>query len=326
MDRHTAGAVVGAVALIVALAGCTPAAEGGAEEEELSPLNRYLSAAWGGDLSEEEQIESMEKDDAAREELIAQCMTEEGFEYIPASSTGSISFSSDDVYQPDSREWVAQYGYGMINYPGGDEQAEPAEEYVDPNQDYISSLSEAEQTAFYEVLYGPPTPAEEMNEDGSYEYEYDWTTAGCHGWAQHEMEGDDPTTSDEHKPLMNALNDFYTGLATAPELADVNVAWAACMDEGGYPGFSAQSDAQMSISDELNAYYENQTEWLEDDPALAELGEREIELALVDLECRDKTDYRAKSTEITVALEEQFIDDHQAELDAFVAAAEQAAR
>ncbi|MFF2634082.1 hypothetical protein ACFVR6_14465 [Microbacterium sp. NPDC058021] len=324
MYRHTAGAVVGAVALIVALTGCTPAAGGGAEEEELSPLSRYLSAAWGGDLSEEEQIERMEKDNAEREELVAQCMTEEGFEYIPAPNTGSISFASDNVYEPDSQEWVAQYGYGMINYPGGDEAMEPSEEYVDPNADYVSSLSAAEQTAFYEVLYGPPTPEEEMSEDGS--YEYDWTTAGCHGWAQHEMEGDDPTTSDEHKPIMDAINDFYMGLATAPELADLNAAWATCMDEGGYPGFAAQGDAQMSISDELNAYYENQTEWIEDDPELAELGEREIELALVDLECREKTDYRDKNTEVMTVLEEQFIADHQAELDAFLAAAEQAAR
>ncbi|MCR2786026.1 MULTISPECIES: hypothetical protein [unclassified Microbacterium] len=321
MNRHTVGAAVGAAVLLVALTGCSgPEADPGADEE-LSPLNAYLAAAWGGDLSEEEQQERFEKEHVQREELVAQCMTEDGFEYIPAPNTGSISFESDMVWEPDSREWVAQYGYGMITYPGQDQPAEPDEEYVDPNQDYVMSLSESEQAAYYEALYGPGVPEEEMAEDGS--YEWDWTTAGCHGWAQHEIDGENPTTSDEHQPLMDAINEFYTDMQNDPALADLNAEWAACMDEGGYPGFTAQTDAQTSISDELNAYYEGQTEWIEDDPKLAELGEREIELALVDLDCREKTDFRDKQTKINATLEEEFIADHQAELDAFKAAAEQ---
>ncbi|MCR2801511.1 hypothetical protein QNO21_04010 [Microbacterium sp. zg-Y818] len=320
MNRHTAGAVVGTAALLIALTGCT-ASDADAVAAEESPLGAYLASAWGSDLSEEEQLEKYEKENTEREELVAACMNEAGFEYIPNSNNGTVVFGDDDVWDPDSREWVAQYGYGMVESPGMDEPMPADEEYSDPNQDYVSGLTESEQAAYYEVLYGPGIPEEEMDEDGS--YEWDWTQAGCHGWAQHEMDGDNPLTSDEHKPLMDALNTFYTDMQVAPEFADLNAEWAACMDESGHSGFVAQMDAQNSFIDELNAYYEGQTEWIEDDPVLAELAEREIELALADLDCREETDYRDEQTKITAALEEQFIADHKAELDAFKAAAEQ---
>lgn len=322
MNRSVVGAVAGAATLLLVLSGCSSSSPDASEEEQ-SPLSAYLSAAWGGDLSEEEQTERFERENTQREELLAECMTEQGFEYIPATNNGSISFGSDVEWEPESREWVSQYGYGMVKWPGADDQASaPTEEYIDPNQDYVASLSESEQTAYYEALSGPPIPEDQMSEDGS--YEYDWEQAGCYGWAQHEMEADNPRTSDEHKPVMDAINEFYTNMASAPELADIDAEWAACMDDAGYPGFTVQADAQNSISEELNAFYENQTEWVEDDPELAKLGEKEIELALADLDCREKTDFRAEYTKITFALEEQFIEDNKAELDALKAAAEQA--
>lgn len=314
-------AVATTVLVTTALAGCsgsTVPADDGSD----SPLSTYLSSVWGGDLSEEEQLAQFEKQNAEREELIAQCMTEEGFEYIPNTGNSSISFGTDQEWKPDDREWVAQYGYGNVNWPGRDEMNEaPAEEYTDPNQDYVESLSESEMTAYYEALYGPTPSEDELGDDGS--YEWNWETAGCSGVAQHEVDGDNPMMSGEHQPIMDAINDFYMTVAESPELAAIDAAWAACMDEADYPGFTKQQDASSSISDEMNAYYENQTEWVEDDPELAKIGEREIDLALADLDCREKTDYRSQSRKVTDALEEQFIADHKTELEALKAAAEQ---
>ena len=48
-----------------------------------------------------------------------------------------------------------------------------------------------------------------------------------------------------------------------------------------------------------------------------------MHVALADLECREKTGFRAAYAEIQFALEEEFIADHKAELDALKAAAEQ---
>ena len=310
-----------AAVLLIALSGCS-APEAQSADPADSPLNAYMAAFWGGDLSEEEQMERFEKENLEREELVAQCMTDQGFEYIPVTNNGSVFFDAGQEWKPDDREWVAQYGYGMVRYPGYDEPfVDDGSSYEDPNQEYVTSLSESEQMAYYEALYGPSPTEEELADDGS--YEWNWETAGCHGWASHEMEGENPLTSDEHKPLMDALNEFWMSMENNTAFAELDSEWAACMADAGQPGFSAQRDASTSISDELNAYYESQTEWVEKDPKLDEIAEKEIALALVDLDCREKTNFAKERAAISAKLEEQFIADHKAELEALKAAVEQ---
>jgi hypothetical protein len=305
------------------LAGCASSAETPAAEEE-SPLSEFFSSAYGADLSPEEQEKKFAEDEREREELVAQCMSEEGFEYTPNLQSGSMSVAFDgDEWDPDSREWVSQYGYGMINYPGREEMQSGDEgEYVDANADYVASLSESEQGAFNEALYGPAPDEEEMPVEGE-AMEWDWTTAGCYGWAEHERGTVDPMSSDEHKPLMDAMNEFYENMMKSPELADVDAAWSSCMADAGQPGFSVQFDAQNSISEESNAIYENGSETGPDQAELDALGEKEIELALIDLDCREETDYRQKQQDVQFEQEQQFVDDHKTELEAFRADLEQ---
>jgi hypothetical protein len=313
------------------LTGCASPEEVPAAEKE-SPLSAFFSAAYGGGLSQEEQEKKFAEDEREREELVAQCMTEEGFEYSPNVQSGSMSMSvGGDEWDPDSREWVAQYGYGMINFPGRDEMQSGGEgEYVDANADYVASLSESEQQAFNEALHGPMPDPEDMPADGE-PMEWDWTTAGCYGWAETERgTAEDPMATDEHKPLMDAMNTFYETMMSSPELSDIEAAWSACMAEAGRPGFSAQSDAQTSINEEMNAFYENSGAMaapdetgMPDEAEMEALGEKEIELALVDLDCREETDYRQKQQDVQFKQEQQFVDDHQAELEAFRADLEQ---
>lgn len=318
--RRTAFLAVPLAALLAAgLAACA-GSPGDAPDAADSPLSEYLSAMWGGDLSEKEQQARFDKENKDREELVAQCMADEGFEYIPNIQSSTFTTSGDE-WKPDDREWVAQYGYGMVNFPGRDQPVPDDQVWTDPNGDYVNSLSESEQQAYYETLNGPPIPEDQMNEDGS--YEYDWTQAGCYGWAQNEVAQKNPAQSDEFKPLMTALDEFWTSTQESDAFDEVNAAWSSCMADAGYAGYEAQMDAQTAFSDELNAYYENQTEWVEDDPELAALGEREIEVALADLDCREKTDFRAEYAKVQFALEEQFIADNRAELEALKAAAEQ---
>lgn len=310
--------MVGAVLL---LAGCT-GTDAGASDEKVSPLSEYFIALSGGDLSPEEQEAKYAAEDKQREELMAQCMQDEGFEYVPVP-TASVSFDTGEEWKPDDREFVSQWGYGAIEYPGANEQPDPEEMTTDPNADYVGSLSESEQNAFYEALYGPSPSEEELSEDGS--YEYNWQTAGCSGWASHEISGDDPLQSDEFADVMDAINTFYEDTASLPEIAELDRAWSACMDGAGYPGFATQPDAQNSFYDELNTLYDESTSDTGVDQAkLDALHEREVELALADLDCREDLDYRAKYDKAQFAAEEAFIEDHKAELDAMKAAAEQA--
>jgi len=310
------------VVAALALAACSPASDGDkGDDRPESPLSAYLSSIWGGDLSTEEQEARYTEQQKKSEELVAQCMSEEGFDYTPNIQSVSFSSGNDIEWKPDDRDWVTQYGYGMVNYPGRDEPPTDQQEYVDPNQDYVSSLSESEQTAFYEALYGPSPTEEELNEDGS--YEYDWTKAGCQGWAQHES-GANPMMDEEFESINDAINDFYTKMAEDPGFAKIDADWASCMADAGHSGFAKQADAQTSISDKLNEYYNGQTAYVEDDPKLAALGEEEVALAIADLDCREKTNYRDEYEKVQFALEEQFIADNKADLDALKAAAEQA--
>ena len=326
MHRRMLAGLVAASALALTLTACSAPATENSSDPMDSPLNKYMASAWGGDLSEEEQQKRAEEQQAKTEEFVAACMKDEGFEYIPQPQTG-MSFGSSDDYKPEDREWVSQYGYGMINSPGMNEPIDPdAEQWVDVNADYVASLSEAEQMAFYEALSGPQ-PTEEELSDPDFSWEYNWETAGCYGFAQHELEGDkgeDPYSAAQHKPLMDAMSTLYEDMMTSSDFTELDGAWSDCMADAGYPGFTTQGDAQTSISDDLNEYWESQGDnYLESDAVRGELGGKEIAVALADLGCREKTDYRAKQTAVSFALEEQFIQDHKAELDAFLADAEQ---
>jgi len=325
LARTLSGLTLAGLALsgLLALSACSPAAEDTGPTEKSSPLSEYFGALYGGDLSPEEQAARFAEQDRAREELIATCMQEAGFDYIPNVQPASLSPGADE-YEPDDREWVAQYGYGILDSPGRNDDSAPGEEYVDANADHVDSLSESERAAWSEALHGPSEPEDAAAaEDGS--YEYDWTTAGCFGAAQHEIDGDDPASDEKHKPVMDALNEFYSGLQSVPELADLDAEWSSCLSDAGYPGFATRYDAIGSISEEITAIHETAgvAPVGPTDPTFVALKEKEIELALADLECREKTGYTAAFEKVQNELEQRFIDDHRAELEALKADAEQ---
>lgn len=341
--RRTVPLFATIVVAALALTACTNSGDNpSADDWQNSPLNKYLAAAWGGDLSQEEQERRMNDQQKQAEDLVAACMSEQGFDYTPVDYSGMTSYSTGDEWKPDSREWVAQWGYGAIDWPGKAEmEAEPVpdQEFVDPNQEYRESLSESEATAYDEALYGAPVPDDAIGEDGS--YEYDWEQSGCQGKAHHEVYGAQGLWDDEQfADLTAAMNKMYEDIESDPRNVELDQEWSSCMTDAGHPGFVKQWDAQQSIYDEMNSFWENGPEWddskseeensrvFEDYNAQIEkemqpLKDTEIELALADLDCREKTDYRGKKTKIQWELEEQFIADHKAELEAFKAAAEQ---
>jgi hypothetical protein len=324
-------AALGATA--IALAGCSSSpGKNNPDVERISPLGEYLSSVYGGDLSPEEQEAQSAKQNRQVEEKVAECMQEQGFDYVPNTSNSATANPDEDVvWEPDDREWVQQWGYGAVNNPYNDQPISQVDDYVDPNADYVASLSESEQTAFSEALNGPQPSEDEVAAVQDDTWEYDWTTAGCYGAAQHEVfDVADPSQSDEFQPLMDAIDDFYDESVSDPAMQELGAAWSQCMDTAGHPGFAMQQDAQNSIYDAQNELYEavsvdadgNSTGEV-DQTAMDALGEKEVELALADLECREQTDYREKATNIQFALEEQFVADHKSELEALKAAAEQ---
>jgi hypothetical protein len=328
--------VAAIAAATLLLTGCGSGGDGGGGKltYEDSPLSKYLSEIFSGGLSPDattqERQEYYDEQQRRTEELVAQCMTKEGFEYVPNTSNGGtvVSDDGDQMWRPDDRDWVEKYGYGAVNNPWQEQNdaqgPEATEPPPDPNQPYVDSLTEAEQQAYYEALWGKQTEPD-PSADPDQPQEYNWENGGCYGWAQHEVSGDNPWELDENKPIIDAIQKFYETMQSSPEFTKLDADWSACMTEAGFSGFKTQSEAQNSIYEMINKYWENgsQGEGEQDpnfgtikDPAYAEIAEQELPLAVADLDCREKTDYRQQQLRIQFAAEEQFIADHKEELDA----------
>ena len=315
--------VPAALASLVVLTGCgsTDSPDGAATEQ--SPLSLYLNAVWGLDVSPQEQEKRFAREQAEEEELIAQCMKNEGFEYTPNISSGSSVVSVASVFEPENRDWVAQWGYGAVDSPARQDGSVLAEEWVDPNGDYVASLSESERAAFEEALSGPSSP----DEDVKYGAEGTGETSGCQAWAHDEVNGPDVTQSAEFAPLFEKINALYQEDPHSwPGIAELDSEWAACMDEGGYPGFTSQMDAQASIYEKLEDASLSGPDVTEpaDDAEAEEIAAEEVELALADLDCREQVNYRERRDQAQWAREDRFIADNKADLDALKTAAEQA--
>lgn len=336
--RSLVVAALTTLTLAVSLTGCSGGPIGGGEplKAEDSPLSKYLSVLYSQtgfplDGTKEEQEAFYNEQQKKVEEFVATCMTKEGFEYVPNTTSGGVVITSEDdnPWKPDDREWVSKYGYGAVDYPGRDEQPQATEPPKDPNQVYVEGLPQAEQQAYYETLYGKSS--DQPTDDGE-AAQYDWKNAGCMGAAQHEIYGDNVFDQGDHKPLMDALNKFYETMQNDPSFTEIDGEWSACMTEAGHDGFAKQQDAQNSIYTLINEYYEknqpadgqvDQNFGTPKDPEFAKIAQTELPLALADLDCREKTDYRQRQLRAQFALEEQFITDHKEELDALKASAGQ---
>lgn len=331
--RRTAAAMIAPAVLgcCVVLAGCAGGGSSDAADDtvatEQTPLTAYLSAVWGSDVSPQEQEKRFAKEQAKQEELIAACMKDEGFEYTPEVASASSVAPIASELKPEDRDWVAQWGYGAVHSPAQNDTSQSAEERVDPNADYVASLSESEQAAFSEALSGPTrTDDEDEPKDGS--AEYDPETSGCQGRAQHEIAGADPTQSDEFAPLFDKINALYQeDRGSWPGIADLDAEWATCMDTAGYPGFTHQLDAQSSIYQKLDDAVASGPDGPEtemDDATADKIATEEVDLALADLDCREQVSYRDRYQKAQSTREDRFIADNKADLDALKAAAEQA--
>lgn len=282
-----------------------------APEEVPLPLSDYLTAIYGDNYTAEE-LAARESAAQRAEELVAQCMREQGFEYYLVPPAEPIDVR--EGWEPDDRDWAARYGYGVIDSPVF-EAAEP-----NANEEYITSLTIERGDAYWKALAG-----ESIYEVGS----MDGKDQGCSGWAYQQV-GLWPgaPTDDGYGPLHDAISQFYEGLETRPGFAPADAAWAACMTEAGRPGFTRQPDAQATIDAMVDAYWASGPDPEADpavgtiaDPRLAAVAAEETALAVVDLECRERVDYRAQQLLAKSAAEIEFVEANRAGLEALKAAA-----
>jgi hypothetical protein len=224
-----------------------------------------------GDIENAEAAQAQyEQEERERQELIAECMAAQGFEYTPVDYSQFAVFGPEGDLDPTSREYAETYGFGFSTF---EDQAiaEPAADFVDPNQEYVEGLSESASDAYYAALYGqPPEIDESMTEDeinAMLEENPDlFQPQGCEGEAFQ-------STSDGLESVYTALSDQFEDLFQRVE-ADPRVVaweadWASCMADAGYDFGSMEE-----IYDELSRRMEPL--WASQDPT-AGMTQAELE-------------------------------------------------
>ena len=334
----TATFPIAAVVSALLLSGCAGNTGSANNEATKGPLEEYLGAIWNQEDMTQEKLDEQHR---KAEELTAECMLKEGFEYTPNLATGPKMATSDEgnAVEWGTAEFAKEYGYGIIESPpmGQGQEAGDGEPPADPNANYILSLSESQQSAYNEALYGPQPSEEEIaaaQEEGG-DMEWDLKEAGCSGAAQHEVQSEDAGMAayddPEFKDLFDSMSSIYSGFygaagnegASDPEAMKLDREWTDCMSEAGHQNLTSPSMAQNAMWEEFAQTSGGQSEsgsFTEpSDEVKAKFKEREIAVATTDSECREKIGYDEKMQKLVFAVEQKFIDENKARLDALIA-------
>ncbi|SDZ06289.1 hypothetical protein [Herbiconiux ginsengi] len=323
IQRSTSFIVLCAAAGVL-LSGCAGLGAGGGAEATSnssgseSPLQKYWSLLYGG----QDQAD-VDRQNAEVQDKVAECMGEQGFDYVPDTHNGAVVMAADSGLDWTSEDFAKTYGYGITTDPLGMGDG-PEEPGADPNADYVASLSQSEQAAYNDALWGPSPPATDAGEPT----EYDWKTGGCNGEAQHEVFGDAGVGADpEFEALTDGMNGLYDEVRTSPAVVEKEQDWSDCLADAGFGDFEHKDDAPAAISEEYSALFtmpdgdaSASTAAPKADPAaLDALRQREIAQATADYGCAQESGYAETLKSEQFRMEQAFIDEHKTELDAMAA-------
>jgi hypothetical protein len=335
-----------ATASALVLAGCSSPGDTEEEKDRVS-INSLMGAP---------DYEGVDWQDQERQvqEAIAECMREEGWEYIPAEYP---DFGTE--YTPeDQREQLAEQGFGIVYWTlnqGNEDIDDPYQDWVDPNQEYVEGLGEDEMTAYYESLYGTEEEQQEgmtteidpeTGEEMTIQY---GNGAGCQGEAYDKVNGDDPTQTPGYWEAVQVFYDELQERVMAdPRMVELNKTWSACMKDAGYeyesqneiwetvyPEFQERHDAIVPdlykdpfegwTEDEINDFFENTPQDeidamfntstnLTDDQRSQLEALLEEEIALALAEFECSQPFNEKSQDIYEEIEEKYALEHEDEL------------
>ncbi len=348
MKRYTAIAAALAV-FLAACGGSTTETDNAASSPLAEFLGDDVSLAFGDGDQEAAQAAFAEQE-RERQQVIAECMQREGFEYIPMDTSDFLIFEEADGLEYGSTEWAAKYGFGITTQRFSQEEVGPDlvgyddsgfrdQMENDPNSAIVEAMSESEREAYYEALYGGedsfPTFDDSLSDEEieAQLEDFDFQPSGCEGEAYSE---DDSNRF--YQDFSDELEEMWERMEADPRIAEAEQKVADCVGEKGfdytnmedlyerwepemsaieedigYPGgdLTEEDFAQMS-EEELDAIF-NQPRTIPDDvkARLGELQQEEIAMAVAVDECGGGFENQADLfNEVRVEYEQQFVDDN----------------
>lgn len=359
---------VGALALLASACGGDAAVtDAGADSPESiedleweSPIAEFLGEDTSFDFSSDESQAEFAQQEAEAQEKIVLCMREEGFEYIPEDNSQFIDFSAEDEEIPYfSSAWIDKYGFGittqrfaqsdvgpdLIGYDDSKFSDEAMEEFVDPNQEYLDSLSEGEQEAYYEALWGnEPEIPEGATEAEMQEIYQNHEPEGCQNDAYEELWGGGQDSF--YQEFADDLEALYERVEGDQRVIDYRAEVTTCVADKGFeysdmeslyesfelkmedigggsfmedPLTAAGLDPAEMTDEEIDAFYREWDSLSDEDLVLlAELQAEELELARIVVDCDGGYLNEQKVlSDVRVEYEELFLEENKDRLAAF---------
>lgn len=241
-----------ASALVLLLAACGENDESGSADGDAvsaeggfsSPIAEFLGEDTF-DFSDPEAAEARYlEEERARQDLIAQCMADQGFEYVAFVPDTGFGFVETDGLEYGSDEWVAKYGFGISttwfsqeevgsNLVGND-YGDFADAFdSDPNNEIREAMTDAEAEAYDTALYGDQSffeidesLTEEEAEAQFEDFEPDFESMGCQGQAYNESDGN---TAAFYQEFDDDLEAMYERMEADPRVQQVENEVGECM-------------------------------------------------------------------------------------------------
>ena len=216
-----------------------------------------------------------------QQDLVAACMINQGFEYVPAV----VPIDAQD-FVFDEEDYAREQGFGIsIKWRGDGDSI--LEQWVDPNQDIVEKLSDSERDAYQKALYGAPTGLEfgsvtssgSGGEDSATAEEFDpaevesgsaasdlesaevesepteeslWG-GGCMGEANQEVYGKADEVFQELEPMFTELQER---LESDPRMVEASKGWTTCMADRGYDFQTVEELWDRGLEEISTRYYE----------------------------------------------------------------------